>query len=73
MITKEHETKSEKKTAIVSVWIDGAFTEGRKLTEAEYKHEKQCQANDEDRHLGFMDAEEVNNDAVNDFMETFDI
>ena len=42
------------------------------LTDAEHKHEKQCQADDEDRHLGFMDAEEVNNDAVNDFMGTFD-
>ena len=48
-------------------------SKGKVLTDAEHNHEKQCQADDEDRHLGFMDAEEVNNDAVNDFMITFDI
>lgn len=67
------DTKSEKKTAIVSRWIDGEFTEGRELTEAEYKYEKQCQEDDFNRHLGFMDAEKIHNDRLNDFIETFDI
>ena len=46
---------------------------GKMLLNAQYNHEKQCQADDEDRHLGTLDAEEVHNEKLNDFRETFDI
>mgnify|MGYP003109040880 FL=1 len=70
---KKENKQLEKKTATVSVWKNGAFIEGRELTEAQYNHEKQCQADDEDRHIGIMNAEKINIDLVNDFMESFDI
>ena len=43
------------------------------LLNAQYNHEKQCQADDEDRHLGTLDAEEVHNEKLNDFRATFEI